>query len=621
MGEQLAEQAPVEADMVMGVPESGVPAAEGFARRSGIPFGQGVVKNRYIGRSFIAPSQELRARAVRMKLNPLRENIAGKRLVVVDDSIVRGTTQKQLTKMLREAGAREVHLRITSPPVKWPCFYGIDTGDRTELLAARLAVDEIREYLNVDSLAYLSLDRLKTATGAPGAGFCDACFTGDYPVAVPVTLRKHVLEEPATRPPRHAASRRRSTERRCDRWAPATRTPGVNISAGEEAVERIKSKVRSTFRPEVIGDIGGFGGLFAFAQHRYTHPVLVSSTDGVGTKALIAQAAGRFDTIGIDLVAMCVDDIVCQGAEPLFFLDYIAVGKLDPDHIEQLVEGVAYGCRQAGCALIGGEMAEHPGAMDPGEFDLVGFAVGVVERDRLITGEHVAAGRRADRAAVAGPAVQRLLAGPQGAARRAPAGTSRTRPGPGRHHSLADELLEPSVVYAPAIAALLRHVDVRAIAHITGGGLPGNLARVLPDDADAVVDVALVGGAADLRRDPAPRRGHRRRDAQGVQPGHRHGRGRGRRRGAPHPRPAPTGGPPGQRHRARSRPGTARWRSSSRCRAIHVDPLIVDDDADIRLAAPARAVRRGAPASSRRPTGARRSMRIAAERPISWCST
>jgi amidophosphoribosyltransferase len=201
MGEQLAEQAPVEADMVMGVPESGVPAAEGFARRSGIPFGQGLVKNRYIGRSFIAPSQELRARAVHMKLNPLRENVAGKRLVVVDDTIVRGTTQRQLTRMLREAGAKEVHLRITAPPVKWSCFYGIDTGDRTELLAASLTVEDIREYLNVDSLAYLSLDRLVDATGAVGAGFCDACFTGHYPVAVPVTLRKHVLEGPAATPP------------------------------------------------------------------------------------------------------------------------------------------------------------------------------------------------------------------------------------------------------------------------------------------------------------------------------------------------------------------------------------------------------------------------------------
>jgi phosphoribosylformylglycinamidine cyclo-ligase len=262
---------------------------------------------------------------------------------------------------------------------------------------------------------------------------------------------------------------------------------GVSIAAGEAAVERIKSKVRSTFRPEVIGDIGGFGGLFAFAQHRYTHPVLVSSTDGVGTKALVAQAAGRFDTIGVDLVAMCVDDIVCQGAEPLFFLDYIAVGKLDPDHIEQLVEGVAHGCRQAGCALIGGEMAEHPGAMEPGEFDLVGFAVGVVERDRLITGEHVAVGD-----VLIGLPSPGLRSNGYSLARKVlldGAGRGLDAPAyPGAHHSLAEELLLPSVVYAPAIAALLRVVDVRSIAHITGGGLPGNLSRVLPDGADAVVD-------------------------------------------------------------------------------------------------------------------------------------
>ena len=262
---------------------------------------------------------------------------------------------------------------------------------------------------------------------------------------------------------------------------------GVNISAGETAVERIKSKVRSTFRPEVIGDIGGFGGLFEFAQHRYSHPVLVSSTDGVGTKALIAQATGRFDTIGVDLVAMCVDDIVCQGAEPLFFLDYIAVGKLDPDHIEQLVEGVAHGCRQAGCALIGGEMAEHPGAMDPGEFDLVGFAVGVVERDRLITGEHV---QRGD--VLIGLPSPGLRSNGYSLARKVlleSAGRDLQDPAwPGAHHSVAEELLVPSVVYAPAIAALLRQVDVRAIAHITGGGLGGNVARVLPESADAVVD-------------------------------------------------------------------------------------------------------------------------------------
>ena len=195
MGEQLAEQAPVEADLVIPVPESGVPAAQGFARASGIPYGDGFVKNRYIGRTFIAPSQELRANAVRMKLNPLRENVAGRRLIVVDDSIVRGTTSRAMVKMLREAGAAEVHLRIMSPPYKWPCFFGMDTGDRADLLAANLDVGQIQSYLGVDSLAYLTIDRLMEATGAVGAGFCSACLTGDYPVEVPVNLRKDVLEE------------------------------------------------------------------------------------------------------------------------------------------------------------------------------------------------------------------------------------------------------------------------------------------------------------------------------------------------------------------------------------------------------------------------------------------
>jgi len=194
MGEQLAEQAPVEADLVMGVPESGMPAAEGYARRSGIPYGQGLVKNRYIGRTFIAPNQEMRALGVRMKLNPLRDNIAGKRLIVLDDSIVRGTTSRALVSMLREAGAAEVHLRVSSPPYRWPCFYGMDTGTRGELIAANMSVEEIRDYLNVDTLAYLSIDRLVAATGAVGAGFCDACLTGSYPVAVPVSLSKGVLE-------------------------------------------------------------------------------------------------------------------------------------------------------------------------------------------------------------------------------------------------------------------------------------------------------------------------------------------------------------------------------------------------------------------------------------------
>jgi phosphoribosylformylglycinamidine cyclo-ligase len=261
---------------------------------------------------------------------------------------------------------------------------------------------------------------------------------------------------------------------------------GVDIAAGERAVERIKDMVRSTYRPEVIGDIGGFGGLFSFPRG-YREPVLVGSTDGVGTKALVARATGRFTTIGIDLVAMCVDDLVCQGAEPLFFLDYIAVGRLDPDHIEQLVTGVVKGCRQANCALIGGEMAEHPGAMDSDDFDLVGFAVGVVEKSRVLTGDGIRPGD-----VIIGLPSPGLRCNGYSLARKALleiAGLPLDGPAfPGAPHTLADELLEPSVIYAPAVADLLRAVEVRAVAHVTGGGLAGNLSRVLPEDCDAVID-------------------------------------------------------------------------------------------------------------------------------------
>ncbi|MFO1536751.1 MAG: phosphoribosylformylglycinamidine cyclo-ligase, partial [Actinomycetota bacterium] len=155
---------------------------------------------------------------------------------------------------------------------------------------------------------------------------------------------------------------------------------GVDIAAGERAVEMIKAHVRSTFRPEVVGDIGGFGGLFSLGRLEHTDPMLVSSTDGVGTKSMLATLTGRYDTIGIDCVAMSADDIATLGAEPLFFLDYISVGRLVPEQVDAIVSGVARGCRDAGCALIGGEMSEHPGLLEPGEFDIVGFAVGVVDR-------------------------------------------------------------------------------------------------------------------------------------------------------------------------------------------------------------------------------------------------
>jgi amidophosphoribosyltransferase len=180
---------------VMPVPESGVPAAQGYARAAGIPYGDGFVKNRYVGRTFIDPKAKQRGASVRIKLNPLSSNVRGKRLIVVDDSIVRGTTTRETIALLREAGATEVHFRVSSPPYKWPCFYGLDTGKRSDLLAADMSVGEIKDYLGVDSLAYLDLDRLITATGAAPEGFCTACFTGDYPVPVPEHDMKLVLED------------------------------------------------------------------------------------------------------------------------------------------------------------------------------------------------------------------------------------------------------------------------------------------------------------------------------------------------------------------------------------------------------------------------------------------
>ena len=193
MGRMLAKESPVEADMVIGVPDSGMPPAEGYSRESGIPYGEGLIKNRYVGRTFIEPTQELRAMGVRMKLNPLRDNIEGKRLVVIDDSIVRGTTMVQLVKMLRGAGAKEIHVRINSPEVIWPCFYGIDTDVQSQLISANKTVDEICEFIGADSLAFLSVEGLLQCM--PEGGYCDACFTGVYPVAIPDSFGRNKFME------------------------------------------------------------------------------------------------------------------------------------------------------------------------------------------------------------------------------------------------------------------------------------------------------------------------------------------------------------------------------------------------------------------------------------------
>ncbi len=255
---------------------------------------------------------------------------------------------------------------------------------------------------------------------------------------------------------------------------------GVDIQAGDEVVERIKGVVASTMRPGVLGGIGGFGGLFALDMGRYEKPVLVAATDGVGTKLEVARLAGRYDTVGIDLVAMSVDDLVCVGAEPLFLLDYIAVGAVDPARIEELVGGIAEGCRQSRCALLGGETAEHGGT--PSDLDLAGFAVGVLEQGHELGPERVRSGD-----VLLGLGSPGLRSNGYTLARHVlleRAGRSLEAPAwEGASSSLADELLRPSVIYSSGVldAMAASPGSLHAAAHITGGGIPGNLIRALPD--------------------------------------------------------------------------------------------------------------------------------------------
>ena len=260
---------------------------------------------------------------------------------------------------------------------------------------------------------------------------------------------------------------------------------GVDIEAGDALVERIKPLAVRTQRPEVVSGVGGFGGLFALPPGKYREPVLVSGTDGVGTKSKIALAAGRHDTIGIDLVAMSVNDVLTSGAEPLFFLDYFATGRLDVAQAAQVVSGVAEGCARAGCTLLGGETAEHPGSHAGGEYELAGFCVGVVERSRILTGASIRPGDAVIGLASSGlhsngySLVRRVIADARLPLDQTPAGLSRP---------LVDELLEPTRIYVKDVLALLDAVEVRGLAHITGSGLPGNVPRCLPEGTRAVLE-------------------------------------------------------------------------------------------------------------------------------------
>ncbi|HHR6221631.1 TPA: phosphoribosylformylglycinamidine cyclo-ligase [Providencia alcalifaciens] len=268
-----------------------------------------------------------------------------------------------------------------------------------------------------------------------------------------------------------------------DKTSLSYKDAGVDIDAGNALVERIKGVVKETCRPEVMGGLGGFGALCALPQ-KYREPVLVSGTDGVGTKLRLAMDLKRHESIGIDLVAMCVNDLIVQGAEPLFFLDYYATGKLDVDTAASVITGIAEGCKQSGCALVGGETAEMPGMYHGEDYDVAGFCVGVVERSEIIDGSKVSAGDALIALASSGPhsngysLVRKILE------------VSKTNPENTQlaGKSLADHLLEPTRIYVKNVLELIAKNDIHAIAHITGGGFWENIPRVLPDNTQAIID-------------------------------------------------------------------------------------------------------------------------------------
>ncbi|MDP2310455.1 MAG: phosphoribosylformylglycinamidine cyclo-ligase [Pseudomonadota bacterium] len=262
----------------------------------------------------------------------------------------------------------------------------------------------------------------------------------------------------------------------------AYKAAGVDIEAGDEVVDRIKRHVRSTYRPGVVGDIGGFGGLFSL-MGRYRDPLLVSGTDGVGTKLLLAQRLQKHDTIGVDLVAMCVNDVVVCGAEPLFFLDYFATGKLRPAEAEQVVAGIADGCRQAGCALIGGETAEMPGMYAPGHYDLAGFCVGAVERDQMLDGTRIQAGD-----ALVGLPSSGVHSNGFSLVRHLLDALPMDQDDWGLGAPLGEVLMRPTRIYVKELLDLRTRYDLLGMAHITGGGFTGNVPRVLPPGLGARIE-------------------------------------------------------------------------------------------------------------------------------------
>lgn len=503
MGRMLAKEHKVSADIVVPVPEAGVEAGLGFARESGIPFEYGLVRNRYLGRTFIRPEPDARRLGVRLKLNAVRQAVKGKHVLVVDDSIVRGTTSTRLVTLLREAGAKSVGLMIASPPVTHRCYYGVGTTPANhECLAASNGASSVLRMTGADSLNYLSWEGLLEAmrnAGARDIGFCLGCFGGCYPVVAPQKAEKlenldssekpEKLEDPDSLEKSERLENPDSPEKpECpeesgeaveEQETQATyAAAGVDIDRGMKAVELIKGVLKKMPSDRFISGLGGFGGSFLLDCRGLEDIVLVAGTDGVGTKLRIAIEANRHNTIGIDAVAMCVNDVITSGAKPLFFLDYLAQGRIEPQKVQAVVSGVAEGCMRAGCVLLGGETAEMPGFYGGADYDIAGFAVGAVKRSEIIDGSTIQSGD-----ILIGLASSGLHSNGYSLARHVlfdMAGLSLPDEPEELGRQLVDELLEPTLIYVRSILNLAEAVTIRGLAHITGGGLIDNPPRMLP---------------------------------------------------------------------------------------------------------------------------------------------
>ena len=465
-GRLLFEEAPADADVVIGVPDSSLSAAIGYSEASGIPYEMGLVKNRYIGRTFIQPSQAMREKGAHRRLDRARYDFAAHRAAAQGRRREGGARAHRIAQDDPSLLLRRRHLDLR--PVDRPPLFGRgdmppDRGRLAGLPLGGSAAEGRQPQGDVHGLLHgpLSDGALRTCRRDRPQG-------GQEPLAG------------------YSSRDKCQTKNRKNDMAESYEKAGVNLEAGYEVVRRIKKHVASTARTGVMGTIGAFGGMFDLAALGVKEPVLVSGTDGVGTKLKLAFALDKHDTIGIDAVAMCVNDVLAQGAEPLFFLDYVAVGHNEPVKIEGIVCGVAEGCRQAGCALVGGETAEMPGMYEGGEYDIAGFTVGVVERSRLIDGSKVKTGDVLVGIASSGvhsngfSLVRKVLSDN---------GLELNKVYPElSNRTLGEVLLTPTKIYVKPVLDVIRRCDVHGISHITGGGFDENIPRILHEGQGIAIE-------------------------------------------------------------------------------------------------------------------------------------